>query len=111
MADKSMASNPNYVKKQLAVDTVSWMPLIAPIDCMGVSIKNSALEDLKIRTDAGDSTTQDTIPAGSAESIVAPRHNSRLHDSGSGARFLAGDTVAFLQAASGTGPALVTFVR
>jgi hypothetical protein len=106
-----MASNPNYVKKQLAVDTVSWTPVVALIDCMAVSIKNSALVDLKIRTDSGDATTQDTIPAGSIESVLAPRHNSQLHDSGSGARFVAGDTVAYLQAASGTGPALLTFVR
>lgn len=106
-----MASNPNYVKKQLSVDTVSWTPVIAPIDCMSVSLKNSALADLKIRTDSGDASTQDTIPAGSAESVISPRHNSRLLDSGSGPRFLAGDTIAYLQAASGTGPALLTFVR
>jgi hypothetical protein len=106
-----MASNPNYVKKQLAVDTVSWTPVVAPIDCMAVSIKNSALVDLKIRTDSGDATTQDTIPAGSAESVLAPRHSSHLHDASFGLRFLAGDTVAYLQSTSGTGPALLTFVR
>jgi hypothetical protein len=106
-----MASNPNYVKEQLAVDTVSWTPVIATIDCMGVTIKNSALVDLRIRTDSSDATTQDTIPAGSVETIVGPRHDSSVHDGGSGARFLAGDTVAYLQAANGTGPALLTFVR
>ena len=57
-----MASNPNYVKKQIAVDTVSWTAIVAPVDCMGVSIKNSVLVDLRIRTDSGDATTQDTIP-------------------------------------------------
>ncbi|MBZ5697113.1 MAG: hypothetical protein LAN18_01050 [Acidobacteriia bacterium] len=106
-----MASNPNYVKKQLAVDTVSWTAIIAAIDCMAVAIKNSALVDLRIRTDSSDATTQDTIPAGSLETIVAPRHDSGVQDGGSGARFLAGDTIAYLQAASGTGPALLTFVR
>ena len=60
-----MASNPNYVKKQLAVDTVSWTAIVAPVDCMGVSIKNSVLVDLRIRTDSADATTQDTIGAGS----------------------------------------------
>jgi len=34
-----------------------------------------------------------------------------VQDGGFGSRFFAGDTVAYLQAASGTGPALVTFVR
>ena len=106
-----MSSNPNYVKKQITVDTVSWTAIVAPVDCMAVSIKNSTLIDLKIRTDSGDATTQDTISAGSIETIAAPRHSSGVQDGGSGARFLAGDTIGYLQAASGTGPALVTFVR
>jgi hypothetical protein len=106
-----MASNPNYVKKQLAVDTVSWTAIVAPIDCMGVSIKNSALVNLFIRTDSGDAATQDTIGAGSIETISAPRHGSNVTDSASGSRFYTGDTVAYLQAASGTGPAQLTFVR
>lgn len=106
-----MASNPNYVKKQLTVDTVSWTAIVAPIDCMGIAIKNSALVNLLIRTDSADSTTQDTIPAGSVETITAPRHSGGVQDAGSGTRFYAGDTVAYLQAASGTGPAQLTFVR
>jgi hypothetical protein len=106
-----MSSNPNFVKKQISVDTVSWTAVVAPVDCMGVSIKNSALIDLRIRTDSGDATTQDTISAGSIETVAAPRHASGVQDGGSGSRFFAGDTIAFLQAASGTGPALVTYVR
>ena len=106
-----MASNPNYAKKQIALDTVSWSAVIAPIDCMAVSIKNSAMVDLHIRTDSGDATTQDTISAGSIETIAAPRHGGTMQDSGSGTRFYAGDTIAYLQVASGTGPALLTFVR
>jgi hypothetical protein len=106
-----MASNPNYVKKQIAVDTVSWTAIVAPFDCMAVSIKNSALVDLRIRTDSGDASTQDTISAGSIETVAAPRHAFGVQDGGSGTRFYAGDTIAYLQAASGTGPALVTFVR
>src|ERR1700674_2156483 len=106
-----MASNPNYVKKQLTVDTVSWTGIVAPIDCMGVGIKNSALVDLRIRTDSADATTQDTISAGSVEMISVPRHSGGIQDGGSGMRFHAGDTIAYLQVASGTGPALLTFVR
>ena len=106
-----MASNPNYVKKQITVDTVSWTAVVAPVDCMGVSIKNSAPIDLRIRTDSGDATTQDIISAGSIETIFSPRHSASVQDGGSGSRFYAGDTIAYLQAASGTGPALVTFVR
>jgi hypothetical protein len=106
-----MTSNPNFVKKQITVDTVSWTAIVAPIDCMGVAIKNSVLVDLRIRTDSVDATTQDTISAGSIETISAPRHASGVQDGGFGTRFYAGDTIAFLQAASGTGPALLTFVR
>jgi hypothetical protein len=106
-----MASNPNFVKKQITVDTVSWTAVVAPVDCMAVSIKNSAFVDLRIRTDSGDATTQDTISAGSIETVSATRHSSGVQDGGSGSRFYAGDTIAYLQAASGTGPALVTFVR
>jgi len=106
-----MASNPNFVKKQLTVDTVSWTAIVAPIDCNGVGIKNSELVDLLIRTDAADATTQDTISAGSIETISAPRHSGGVQDGGSGMRFYAGDTIAYLQAISGTGPALLTFVR
>jgi hypothetical protein len=106
-----MASNPNYVKKQLAVDTVSWTAIVAPVDCMGVSIKNSVLVDLRIRTDSADATTQDTIGAGSIETVSGPRHNAGVQNSGTGTRFYAGDTVAYLQVVSGTGPVLLTFVR
>jgi len=106
-----MASNPNYVKQQLTVDTVSWTAIVAPIDCMGVSIKNSFLVDLQIRTDSANAATQDTISAGSIETIAAPRHDSGVQDGGSGTRFHAGDTIAYLQANRGTGPALLTFVR
>jgi len=106
-----MASNPNYVKKQITLDTVSWTAVIAPVDCMAVSIKNSVLVDMRIRTDSGDATTQDTISAGSMETVSAPRHSGGVQDAGAGARFYAGDTVAYLQVTSGTGPALLTFVR
>ena len=106
-----MASNPNYVKKQIALDTVSWSAVVAPVDCMAVSIKNSVAVDMFIRTDSADATTQDTISAGSIETVTAPRHSVGVQDGGSGTRFYAGDTVAYLQVASGTGPALLTFVR
>ena len=106
-----MASNTNYVKMQVAVDTVSWTAVVAPCDCMGVSIKNSVFVDLYIRTDSGNAATQDMISAGSIETVAAPRHAAGVQDGGSGTRFYAGDTVAYLQAANGTGPAMVTFVR
>jgi hypothetical protein len=106
-----MASNPNYVKKQIALDTVSWTAVVAPVDCMAVSIKNSVFVDMRVRTDSRDATTQDTISAGSIEIVSAPRHAGGVRDAGSATRFYAGDTIAYLQVASGTGPALLTFVR
>jgi hypothetical protein len=106
-----MSSNPNYVKKQITLDTVSWTAVVAPVDCIAVSIKNSVMVDMRIRTDSADTTTQDTISAGSIETVSAPRHSGGVQDGGSGTRFYAGDTIAYLQVASGTGPALLTFVR
>ena len=106
-----MASHPNYVKKQIAVDTVSWTAIVAPIDCMGVGIKNSVSADLRIRTDSADPNTQDLIPAGNQDGILVARHGAQVQDEGRAARFSAGETIAYLQALSGTGPALVTFVR
>ena len=79
-----MSSNPNFVKKQITVDTVSWTAVAAPVDCMGVSIKNSVFVDLYIRTDSGDATTQDTISAGTIETVAAPRHAGGVQDGGAG---------------------------
>ncbi len=106
-----MASNPNFVKRQVAVDTVSWTPIVAPIDCMGVGIKNSQWVDLRLRTDAADPATQDLIPAGNQDGILVSRHGTNPQDGAHAMRFLAGDTIAYLQAISGTGPALLTFVK
>ena len=106
-----MASHPNYVKKQIAVDTVSWTPVVAPIDCQGVGVKNTVAVDLKVRTDSADPTTQDTIPAGNQEGVVVAHDQGNVQFDVASQRFRAGDTICFLQAASGTGPALATFVR
>jgi hypothetical protein len=105
-----MASHPNYVKKKISIDTVSWTPVVAPIDCMGVGIKNSAAADMKIRTDSADPNTEDLIPAGNQDGVMVSRFGDRPSTSRSGPRFFSGETVAFLQAVSGTGPALTTFV-
>ena len=106
-----MASHPNYVKRQIAIDSISWTPVVAPIDCQGVGIKNSVAVDVKIRTDSGDPATQDTIPAGSQEGVMVSRSQGSVQFDLAPQRFRAGDTICFLQAASGTGPALATFVR
>lgn len=83
--------------------------MVAPIDCVGVSIKNSAMVDMSIRTDSNDSTTQDLIPAGSIEDLPA-RSYIDPQGGATGSRFRSGDTVCYLQAATGTGPALITYV-
>src|SRR5258708_40190164 len=99
-----MSSNPNFVKKQIAVDSVSWTAVVAPVDCMGVSIKNSVFVDLRVRTDSGDATTQDTISAGSIETVSTARHAAGVQDGGYGSRFMAGGARGWLAAASGAGP-------
>jgi hypothetical protein len=106
-----MASHPNYVKKQIAIDNVSWTAVVAPIDCQGVGIKNSVAVDLKVRTDSADPATQDTISAGSQEGVMMARTLGNVQFDLASQRFRAGEAICFLQAVSGTGPALATFVR
>jgi hypothetical protein len=106
-----MASHPNYVKKQISIDNVSWTPVVALIDCQGAGIKNSVAVDLKIRTDAADPATQDAIPAGSQEGVMVSRSQGSVQFDLGPQRFRTGETICYLQAVSGTGPALVTFVR
>jgi hypothetical protein len=108
-----MASHRNFVKKQIAVDSVSWTPVVASINCSGLNLKNSQNVDLRTRTDGADPATQDLIPAGVNEGIVVASDGlaGGWYGSVAGSRFLAGDTIIFLQAASGTGPVLATFVR
>lgn len=99
MADAS----PKYVKRRTTVDTVTWTAITAPASCRGVSIKNSdSAVAFKIRSDAASASSEDTIPAGSQEVISAAEHGSL--------RFQLGDVICYVQAASGTGPIIVTGV-
>lgn len=102
-------ANNNYAIRQLAVDTVSQTPVVCPIDCNQIFVKNSVAVDLKIRSDSGDGTRQDTIAAGVEEDIAGVR--SAAPPDGGQARFLNGQTVGFLQAVSGTGPVILKFIR
>jgi len=51
---KEMASHPNYVKKAACLDTVSWTPINAPIDCDGRGDQEQRLSGHEVRTDAAD---------------------------------------------------------
>lgn len=106
-----MASHRNYVKKRIAIDTVTWTDVIAPVDCMVVGIKNAAPADMKIRTDPADPNTEDVLSAGFSEFPIVANPMDRVQTDRAACRFLAGERVCSLQAVSGTGPALVTFTR
>lgn len=99
------SANPKYLISTLTVDSVTWTPIIPPFPCNFISIKCGT--QLLIRTDSADVNTQDTIPVGMSEAVVA---TSNLDSSGH-SRFPSAQTIAFLQAASGTPSVTLRFVR
>ncbi len=95
-----------YAKRKLSIDTVTWTAVATPIDCDSLAIRNDS-GATKIRTDSADPNTEDTIAAGVQEGIVAPIHEPAPFP----VRFKTGDIICYLQAVSGTGPVILTFVR
>ncbi len=95
-----------YAKRKLTIDTVTWTAVVAPIDCDSLAMRNDTAST-KIRTDSADPNTEDTIGAGVQEGIIAPIHEPAPFP----VRFKNGDTICYLQAVSGTGPVILTFVR
>lgn len=90
-----------YAIRKLPIDAVLWTPIVAAIYCNNFSV--SCTTDMKMRTDPEDPTTEKPISAGSQEYVL----------SGwvwSGSRFPKNSVIAYLQAASGTPTAIVTFV-
>lgn len=90
MADASSA----FVIRALAVTNSSWTPLTTPIACNTWSIMPD--DDVLICTDeANPSGTEMTVKAGMQEAVQPPRE-------GSGTRYAAGTTLAYLQGVNGS---------
>lgn len=96
-----------YTVKKFTVDTVSWTAITVPVgcSCTRITIENGTYDsDFKLRTDSADSNTETTIPNGSMKTIGGEAGHV-------GTQFSPGDIIAYIQAISGTGPAIVEFVR
>jgi hypothetical protein len=86
----------------LTIDPVSWTPVTVPFDCTNLSVKNrDQVNPLRIRTNPNDPTTEDLLGAGMEQSLAIPFHRYR---------FSQGSQPVFLQATTGTGPAVVKFL-
>lgn len=90
-----------YAIRNLAVNDGAWTPITAPIDCNSFSVQCGA--DMKIRTDASNAETEQAIPAGTQQYILASW-------SWTGYRFHKDGVIAYLQAVSGSPTAVLTFV-
>lgn len=86
--------------KQFPLTTTDWAPIVAPQDCNYYLIIGNQDGTVLLRcSDPADPTSAYTIRDYFA--LVVPPVSSP--------RFKAGDTVTYLKAQSGTGPAIVEF--
>ena len=86
----------------LSIDPVSWTPLTVPFDCTSLTLKNADLANaVRLRSNAGDPATQDTLGPGMEQSLAIPFYRYR---------FPAGSQPVWLQATAGTGPIVAKFL-
>jgi hypothetical protein len=99
-----------YVKKRFAIDSTSWTPIIAPVDCDMFWMKNIGAGTVTyLRTDPLDVMTEDHLETGYQESCT--QVHVAKGPSESAWRFPAGGVILYAQADTGTGPLVVTFVQ
>jgi hypothetical protein len=97
-------ASPFFAIRTLAINTSGWTPITCPVACNYWIVRSSI--NMNICSDStSPSTTQDTIPAGVQEGVVAKQNPTPL----TGTRYPAGTTFAYLQAQSGSGEAVATF--
>lgn len=100
-----------YTKQQLAIDTINWTTVTSPanLDFNELVIRNTDYTyGFKVRTDAADATTEETISAGAQEVIGTTQITL---NSSSGTRFPKSTVVCYVQAIGGTGPLILTWKR
>lgn len=85
----------------MAINASTWTPIAAAIDCNSFSVQCNS--DMKIRTNSSDAATEQAIPAGTQQYILASW-------TWTGYRFQKDGVIAYLQAVSGTPTAVLTFV-
>lgn len=101
----AIGSYPVFVKQRLELDSITWIPILPPMDCNSIRIKNTDFGiPVKIRTDKDDGDTEDEIlPTG--QEPVSDTFNLPW------SRFGAALPAAYLQAASGAPVVVITYVR
>jgi hypothetical protein len=83
---------------QFTIDAISWTPIYVPFDCNHISITTGDTSNaLKLRTAAGDPTSEVTI--GSTQQWTIGTQPAYRFP-----RFLTTEPVLYAQAAAGTGP-------
>lgn len=103
-----------FVKQVVTIDTITWTPISPPWACNSIVVKNGDLgNEIKIRTDSADSSTEDTIPEGSQEIMAIVPRPPHLGAPGYDGQswFIPGKTYLYVQSVVGTGPAVVTYSR
>lgn len=90
--------------KTINIDSVSWTPISAPMDCNELYILIGGAASVKIRTDSADPNTEKTVSAGAEYDPI----DGGWVSSGFKPRFPSGVTCLYAQATSGTGPLVVT---
>jgi len=94
-----------YEIRRIVIDNATWTALTPPIDCTSVRITlGSDPSNLRIRTDSADAATEKIIAAGFELTVASNPGAASIP-------FQAGVTLFWMQALSGTGPAIVEFVR
>jgi hypothetical protein len=102
------ATPPVYSKLKLTLDASVWTPIVVPFDCNYINIRNIDINgvDILIRSDSTDSTTEDSIAAGSQETISA-----QFVPDANVFRFNRDTIVCYLKSSSGSVATVLTFVR
>lgn len=97
-------ASPLFAIRAVSADSASWTPIVVPIQCSTWSIRPDAA--VKIRTDANDPLTEDTIAQGMQITFQVPFQPDQA-----ATRFRPGDTIAYLQAVTGTALVHVQFAK
>jgi len=83
--------------KTFTLDTVTWTPITAPIDCNQVTLLNMSAVDIILRSSDVDATTEKTLPAYNQEIIIGREKQQPFrwnHDA----------IILYAKASSGIGP-------
>src|ERR1051326_7246295 len=85
-----------YVQQKFTVDNSQWWPITAPVKCNAWTIRcDTAI--LTTRSDPNDSSTEDTLPAGTPEGAAQPNFAPTPTQAN---RYNANDTLIYVKAPS-----------